>query len=166
LRRVVSDTGPVLHLSEARALDLLEHLGEIHIPATVDAEIRRYLVDWSIQRPAWIIIDTLARAGESAAAGWVQVGLLHAGEAAAIALTQQLSADWLLTDDTAARLFAGALSLEVHGSLGVVLWSAANGYLNQMDAEDCLDRLSQSSLWVLSGVLAAAKAALSQLANP
>jgi len=156
----------VLHLSEARALDLLEHLGEIHIPATVDTEIRRYLVDWPIQRPAWIIIDTLAPAVESAAAGWMQAGLLHAGEAAAIALAQQLSADWLLTDDAAARLFAGALRLEVHGSLGVVLWSAANGYLNQADAEDCLNRLSQSSLWVSPGVLAAAKAALDQLANP
>jgi len=36
VRRIVSDTGPLLHLSEAQALDLLGQAGEIHVPQAVD----------------------------------------------------------------------------------------------------------------------------------
>jgi predicted nucleic acid-binding protein len=74
-----------------------------------------------------------------------------------------MNADWLLTDDSAARLFAQALGLEVHGSLGIVLWSAATGHLDRPDAEATLDRLAHSSLWVSPRVLAEAKTALDQL---
>jgi predicted nucleic acid-binding protein len=164
LRLAVSDTGPVLHLTEAQALDLLRHVGEIHIPDAMDAELARHVTDWTLQCPDWISIESLAPNVGNTAAAWEQAGLLDAGEAAAIALAQQLSADWLLTDDAAARLFAAALGLEVHGSLGIILWSAAQGYLHRADAEACLDRLSQSSLWVSARVLAEARAALARLA--
>jgi len=36
-----------------------------------------------------------------------------------------------LTDDAAARLFAATLGMEVHGSLGVVLWNVARRHLDQ-----------------------------------
>lgn len=52
---------------------------------------------------------------------WLEAGLLHAGEAEAIALARQIRADWLVTDGAAARLFAQTLGIEVHGSLGIVL---------------------------------------------
>jgi predicted nucleic acid-binding protein len=153
-----------LHLSEAQALDLLRNVGEVHIPVAVDGEIVRYLPHWVSQRPDWLVIDVLAAAYGSAAAAWEQAGLLDAGEAAAIALTQQLQADGFLTDDAAARLFAGTLGIEAHGSLGVVLWSAASGHLNRAEAESCLDRLAQSSLWVSADVLREARSALARLA--
>jgi len=55
---------------------------------------------------------------------WQQAGLLHGGEAEPVALAIELKADWFLTDDAAARLLAESLGLEVHGSLGVILWAA------------------------------------------
>jgi len=88
---------------------------------------------------------------------------LDAGEAEAIALARQIQADWFLTDDAAARLFAQALGLEVHGSLGIVLWAAVAGHLNRAAAEAVLNRLAQSSLWVSARVLAEARSALDQL---
>ena len=94
---------------------------------------------------------------------WQQAGLLHYGEAHAIALARQLQAHWLLTDDASARLLAQSWGLEVHGSLGVVLWSAARGHLSRPDAEAALDRLARSSLWMSASVLRAAKAALDQM---
>ena len=100
---------------------------------------------------------------DAEAAGWQQAGLLDAGEAEAVALARQLNAQWLWTDDAAARLFAQTLGLEVHGSLGIVLWAAALGHLNRADAEVALDRLAQSSLWISARVLAEARAALGQL---
>jgi uncharacterized protein len=165
LRLVVLDTGPILHLGEAQSLDVLGQAGEVHIPEAVDTEVRRYVPDWPTHRPGWIIVDVLAEPHGREAAAWQKAGLLDAGEAAAIALAQQIGADWLLTDDAAARIFAKALGLEVHGSLGVVLWATANGYFSRAEAEACLDRLAQSSLWVSARVLAEAKAALSQLAT-
>lgn len=74
-----------------------------------------------------------------------------------------MNAQWLLTDDSAARLFAQSLGIEVHGSLGVVLWAAAVGHLDLANAEATLDRLAQSSLWISARVLAEAKTALNQL---
>jgi predicted nucleic acid-binding protein len=92
--------------------------------------------------------------------------LLDAGEAEAIELARQLRAHWFLTDDASARLVAQSLGLEVHGSLGVVLWSAAAGRLPRAAAEDALDMLAHSSLWISPSVLAEAKAALNQLLGP
>ena len=77
---------------------------------------------------------------------WQTSGLVEAGEAEAIALARQLSAAWFLTDDAAARVFATALGLEVHGSLGIVLWAAARKYLSREEAGAALDRLAHSSL--------------------
>ena len=70
---------------------------------------------------------------------------------------------WLLTDDTAARVFATTLGLEVHGSLGIVLWAAARGHLSREESAVALDRLAHSSLWLSTRVLAEARAALDRL---
>lgn len=161
MRLVVSNTGPLLHLNEAQALDLLSLTGEIHIPKKVEIEVKHYGLEW--QQPTWIIVDTLIEPYVTKAIAWQQAGLLDPGEAEAISLTQQLGADWFLTDDAAARLLAQNLGIEVHGSLGIVLWAAALGHLNRIEAEVTLERLAQSSLWVSPRILTEAKAALDQL---
>lgn len=163
MRSVVSDSGPLLHLSEAGALTLLSQAGEIYVPKAVDTEMGLQDSLWQSQKPVWIHVLSLAASYERDAIAWQQAGLLDPGEAEAIALARQINAHWLLTDDAAARLFAQALGLEVHGSLGVVLWAAAVGHLNRADAEATLDRLAQSSLWISAKVLAEAKTALNQL---
>ncbi len=163
MRRVISNTGPLLHLSEAQALDLLKLMGEIYIPKAVDLEMAQHNAAWRIRRPTWVVIGTLVAPYNAEAAAWQQAGLLDAGETEAIALARQIRADWLLTDEAAARLFAQALGLEVHGSLGVVLWAAATGYLLRVEAEATLDRLARSSLWISSSVLAEAQEALNRL---
>ena len=163
VRRVVCDTGPLLHLGEAQALELLALAGEVSMPLAVDLEMLVHQQDWQNQRPAWIVVQPLELPYHTAAAQWQHAGLLHSGEASAVALARQLHANWFLTDDTAARVFAQSLGLEVHGSLGLILWAAAMGHLQRAEAERALDRLAQSSLWVSARVLAAAKTALEQL---
>lgn len=161
MRLVVSNTGPLIHLSEAQALELLELTGEVHIPEGVDHEARRRVPAWS--KPAWLAIDKLNEPHITEAVDWQQAGFLDFGEAEAIALTRQLKADWLLTDDAAARLLAKGLGIEVHGSLGIVLWAAAIGRLNHTDAESALKRLAESSLWLSTRVLKEAEAALEEM---
>jgi predicted nucleic acid-binding protein len=165
VRRVVSNTGPLLHLYEAQELAILAHTGEVSIPPAVELELLQHDPVWRHHRPPWVQIARLTEPHAQAATTWQQAGLLGAGEAEAIALAQQVQADWLLTDDAAARLFAQALGIEVHGSLGIVLWAAAVGHLNREVAGAALDRLAQSSLWVSARVLAEAKAALLRLSQ-
>jgi predicted nucleic acid-binding protein len=57
-------------------------------------------------------------------------------------------ADWFLTDDATTRLFVSLLGLEVHGSLGIILWNAAKGYLGRDEAKSALNRLEATSLWL------------------
>jgi predicted nucleic acid-binding protein len=111
------------------------------------------------------VVNPLEEPHAAAALRWERAGFLDAGEAEAIALAQQMGADWLLTDDAAARLFAQSLGMEVHGSLGVVLWAAAIGHLARADASRVLDRLGRSSLWLSAGILREARAALDELSR-
>jgi predicted nucleic acid-binding protein len=159
--RIVSNTGPLLHLTEAHALSLLRFTGELHIPAMVAIELKRQLTTW--QTPEWIIVDNVTGMFGKQAIAWQQAGLLEPGEAEAISLVNQIQADWFLTDDAAARLLAQSLNLEVHGSLGIILWAAAVGHLSQSEAEQTLERLFHSSLWLSTRILADARAALTTM---
>jgi predicted nucleic acid-binding protein len=163
VRRIVCDTGPLLHLTEANALELVALAGKVHIPESVDAEMSRHVVTWAAEKPTWVRVERLARPYEVEAEAWGKAGLLDPGEAQAIALARQMNADWLLTDDAPARLVAQALSIEVHGSLGIVLWAGATDHLTRVEAESLLDRLAGSSLWISAGVLAEAKEALNKM---
>jgi predicted nucleic acid-binding protein len=163
VRRVVSNTGPLLHLGEAAALDLLKPAGEILIPPSVETEMRRHDDSWQRRRPDWVVTKPLDDVHDREASGWHRAGLLEVGEADAIALARQCGAHWFLTDDAAARVFADSLGLEAHGSLGIVLWAAATGRLTHADAENALDRLGSSSLWVSLAVMQEARAALGKL---
>jgi predicted nucleic acid-binding protein len=163
VRQLVSDTGPLLHLHEAANLDLLQHTGVIAIPQAVEREMVQHVREWRTRKPQWITVTPVRTPYDAQALEWQQSGLLEAGEAEAIALACQLSAAWFLTDDAAARVFATVLGLEVHGSLAIVLWSAARKHLSREEAVAALDRLAHSSLWVSVQVLAEARAALDRL---
>lgn len=163
MRQVVCDTGPVLHLWEAGALSLLDSLGQILIPPAVQAEILAGHLDWKREKPHWIRITPLEANFAESASSWSDAGLLDLGEAQALALAAQIRSDWLLTDDAAARVVASQQGIEVHGSLGVVLWAAATGGLDFDRAEATLEALSRSSLWISARVMAEAREALRQM---
>jgi predicted nucleic acid-binding protein len=136
----------------------------VYAPPQVVAELGFLWPGW--QTPAWIKVNQMDESHAAEADAWVQAELLHLGEAEAIALAQQLGAEWLLTDDSAARLFASELGLEVHGSLGVVLWGVAVGHLDRPAAEAALAQLAASSLWLSSRILAEARAAIEEIFRP
>jgi predicted nucleic acid-binding protein len=152
-----------LHLGEVQRRDLLNLIGDIHIPQAVDAELSLLDEEWARRRPSWVRVDTLASSYLEEAVLWHRSGILDSGEAEATALAQQLDAGWLLTDDAAARVFAQTKDLEAHGSLGIVLWSVAVGYLQRDKGEMILDHLAQTSLWISNAVLLEAKEALRKL---
>jgi predicted nucleic acid-binding protein len=159
MKRLVADTGPVLHLHEAGALHLLPLAGEIFLPPLVAAELRPRIS----ALPKWAKVQALSSTAQARALEWRRAGLLHVGEAEALALARESKSDWFLTDDAAARLMAESLNVEVHGSIGVVLWAAVNRLVKKSEAEAFLIGLEKSSLWMSLKVRIEARAALEKL---
>lgn len=123
-RIIVCDTGPLLHLSEAGAIHLLSLAGEILIPSLVAIEFEANAQGW--YPPQWVKVVDLEKSTRQKAEKWVRAKQIDGGEAEAIGLALQEHADWLLTDDAQARQFAESVGLEVHGSIGILLWNVAN----------------------------------------
>jgi len=118
---VVCDAGPLIHLDEVGCLDLLSDFSEILIPEAVLVEIQRH-------RPG-----SLAAAGilfRRVASGAVvpaeleaiaKVFTLHTGEWEALRVALAHPSGILLSDDTAARLAAGNLGIQTHGTIGILV---------------------------------------------
>ena len=160
-RVIVCDTGPLLHLAEAGAIYLLPLAGEILVPPAVGAEYKR---NTRSKIPAWIKTRRLQKHAQPQAAEWVEHAMIDRGEAEAISLALQTGCDWLLTDDAQARHLAEALGLEVHGSVGVLLWAAAVGHITgRGEARKLLDALGRSTLWVSDRVIEAAARTIEEL---
>jgi predicted nucleic acid-binding protein len=157
---IVCDTGPILHLQEARLLELLQKAGKVYIPRMVELEVNELYPLWRKHRPEWITIEPLLPDETEQAESLFLSGLLGFGEAEAIILAKRLKPQWFLTDDTEARIFASSLGMEVHGSLGIVLWSTAVGHLSYSESKEALERLSKTSLWISKDILSEAQKAL------
>ena len=164
MKRLVADTGPILHLHEAGALHLLPLIGKVFLPPPVVAELRSHSPSlWPGSFPEWAKLQTLSSENQQRALQWQRAGLLHGGEAESLALALEIKPDWLLTDDAAARLMAESLGIEVHGSIGVMLWAAANKLMKKSEAEKLLAGLELSSLWMSQKVRVKAHTALKKL---
>ena len=116
---VVSDTSPILSLALIGQLELLRDLyGTIMIPEAVRSEMitteqsgaqEVAQADWIITRP--IALDVVLK---------LLLREVDRGEAEAIGLALQLSADVLLIDERKARHLAAYLELNVVGLLDVL----------------------------------------------
>lgn len=159
---VVTDTGPLLHLHQAGALELLTHLGTVHVTPIVWRELQLHEPAFqSSAPPSWLTLGQPSSTAVQRAAQWVSAQVLHVGEAEALAFAQEIKADLFLTDDTAARTFGESMGLQVRGSLGVVLFAAASGHVDKSGALRVLSDLElHSTLWMSAKVKAAARNAL------
>ncbi len=161
-RVIVCDTGPLLHLSEAGAIDLLSLVGDILIPTLVAIEFESNAQGW--RPPQWVKVVELESSARQKAEKWTKANQIDAGEAEAINLALQVKADWLLTDDAKARQLAESMGLEVHGSIGILLWTVAAGNIRDKSlAFNLLDNLANSSLWISERVLQEGRKAIDAL---
>lgn len=80
VRVVVCDTGPILHLREAGALELLAHAGEVIVPPAVDRELETQISNWSNSRPTWVRIVPVSDEDARQAEQWRTIGGLGLGE--------------------------------------------------------------------------------------
>lgn len=47
MRQIVSNTGPILHLHEIAAVDLLRLAGDVAIPTAVNEELNSLVTNWT-----------------------------------------------------------------------------------------------------------------------
>lgn len=159
---IVCDTGLLIHLYEARCMHLLKQTGELFIPHRVQQEVKAAIL-MDTQWPEWLNVVKLSPKEQAEAGAWQASRGLHAGEAEAVVLSKQKNADWFLTDDTATRVFVSVLGIEIRGSLGVILWSAARRHINREETEEALNRLRQSSLCLSEKIYKEARDALDSI---
>jgi len=67
----------------------------------------------SLKLPDWVQVKELDKTSQKKTFKWANQ--VDEGESTAIALTIQMQAEWLLSDDANARQFAESLGLEIHG---------------------------------------------------
>lgn len=165
MKVVVTDTGPLLHLYQVGAIDLIASLGEIQMTPQVWSELQRHAP--SLRQtgfPSWLRLIKPSANANRQAVEWLQADLLHIGEAEALAYAKEIGADLFLSDDTAARTIGQSLGLQVRGSLGVILYLAATGVLSRDKAAKVLNDLEHhSTLWMSAKVRNAAQQALHQI---
>lgn len=119
---VVSDASPLINLSVVGHLELLHQLyGSLKIPQAVSKEIIK--ADQSV--PSWIEICPVSNKALVTAL----IVELDPGEAEAIALAVELSADLLLIDERIGRKMAARFGLRFTGILGVLVEAKNKGLI-------------------------------------
>ncbi|BCG62530.1 MAG: toxin [Methyloprofundus sp.] len=132
--KVVSNTSPLIFLSNVGSLDLLlSCFDKIYIPNTVKQELG------NIDLPKTIEVQSISEAGKASVAK--QHGALHLGELEAIQLASEINADLVLLDDLLARKRATKLNIDVMGTLGLFILSARKKYISPKLAAEKIDTL-------------------------
>lgn len=153
--RIVVNTGPLIALARADALDII---GQLAFEFMCPPAVRRELDEGAdLGHPAvtasWLAVTPLARPLDP-----VATTILDAGEAAVIQLALDEGIGRVCIDERRGRQLGRAVGLDVIGSLGLLLRAKTAGLLDEL--RPYLERLQAAGIWydedLLERVLAAA----------
>ena len=151
-RVCVLDAGPIIHLDEIGALELLSHLGQLFIPESVAYEAGKHRPGVTAKLTPYIVeeVDAISRR-------LTELVVLHeldAGETAALAWAEQFGADLFVSDDKAARAAATDMGCASTGTLGVITHAADGGVMSNEAAIALLQSVPlRSTLFVTPALL-------------
>ena len=154
MRKVVSNTTPIISLIKIGKLDLLRELyGKIKIPLAVFNEIeagkdKEYYTD--INKLEWIEIMPI-----HSASARVFLYDLDDGEAETLILAQEQAADLVIIDEKIGRRYAAQLNIPVTGTIGILLKAKENGLIKTITP--LLLELRDKSLWINDELLEKAR---------
>lgn len=144
---VVSDATPLIGLAKIERLTLLQDMfGEVLVPQAVYSEV----VFGAPQTPdaakvrhsSWIHVRQITnRTGVD----YLRVDL-DSGEAEALVLANELNADWILLDETKARLAAELLGMRFIGTVGLFLLAKRQGKIERI--RPLLDALRSHKFYI------------------
>lgn len=145
MRKVISNTTPILSLLKINQLILLKELyGSLVVPSAVYYEIERgrdwpYYVDLS--KIEWIEVREVQN----------QESLnyffdLDRGEAEVLVLAKEIDAELVILDENLGRRYAKQLQLNLTGTIGVLLRSKRKGLVSSV--KDLLLELKDKGVWL------------------
>lgn len=139
---IVVNTGPLIALAHAGALDVMSRL---EIDFVCPREVREELDHGATEghphiQPSWLRVVSLRLPVDPIAAA-----VLDRGEAAVIQLARDISCGMVCLDERKARTLAVAIGLRVVGSLGLLLRAKRTGTIPAIGPY--LDRLRTAGDW-------------------
>jgi len=143
---IVLNTSPIIFLSKIQCFDhLIQCADQISVPQQVVDELGdEYLPDFIQVKPLSVASSAYVKGA---------LGRLHEGELAAMALAQELSADFVILDDLLARKKAQYLGLKVMGTVGLLLLMKKQQRLSSEQVWQYLTELTQAHGMYLSPAL-------------
>ncbi len=150
-RKVVSNTGPIMHLFEVDLLKALSAFKEVYIPEEVKNELQKNKVKTALKNIKMLKLNAKFK---DVAEILTNKFSLDLGEAEAIALALQEKADYFLTDDLDARTVANTHGLEAHGTVGVILRAFREKIVDKKTAIEKINQLyTTSSLFITKDLI-------------
>lgn len=158
--KVVSNAGPLIALAKLDRLDLLSALyGHVLIPFEVQREIRAGVaLGYGHARAIAALIDS----GEIQVLQAKPVEIefkrrINLGEVGAILLALQEKATLVLIDDLDARIEAERLSLQVRGTVGILVAGVRQNLITDSEAVKLLETIEKRpDIWISKQVTQAA----------
>ncbi|BBL58879.1 hypothetical protein [Methylomonas koyamae] len=159
---VVADAGPLIHLDELAALDVIGDFSAVIVPDAVWREVQQHRPQ-ALSHPAVKLLRQPMLSASAQVNAVAALYTLHQGEREALALCLQQHITLLLTDDTAARLAAKNLNINAHGTLGLLIRAVRKQHRSPAEVLALLAAIpAQSSLHIrpslLNDVIAQVKA--------
>ena len=149
----VADAGPIIHLDELGAVDLLGDFGTVLVPREVWDEVVRHRPRLAPDGvPGGCLVDVPGIPSPKLRA-LIDSFRLDAGETAALTLIEARRAQLFLCDDAAARLAAESLGFPVHGTIGVLVRSIRRAMRSREQVLEILRGVPQASTLHISGRL-------------
>nr|CBH37999.1 conserved hypothetical protein [uncultured archaeon]CBH38510.1 conserved hypothetical protein [uncultured archaeon] len=145
--KVVSNSSPLIHLTKIGQLNLLKHFfNEIIVPEAVHKECVIEGKDREdakkIEKVDWIKVAKIRDKNLKKALMMV----LDEGEAEAITLALEESADLILLDESDAREVARNYGLNITGVIGVLIRAKDEGEIASFG--EILEKLKETGFWI------------------
>ena len=145
MRKVISNTTPILSLLKINKLEILKELyGQVIIPNAVYQEIeegkhKEFYKD--LKKIDWLIIKDIK--DPNSREYFVD---LDDGEAEVLILAKELNADLVILDEILGRRYAKVLEFNLTGTLGVLLKAKEKGIIKSL--KELLTELTEKGSWL------------------
>ncbi len=153
MSEAVLDAGPLIHLSELDALDVLGDVDVLYVPDAVWEEVGKNQPQ-SLHYPGLHLQRVAVLTPSEELLTWARALALDRGEIEALSLMETHPNAIFLTDDAAARLAAEERGYRVHGTIGLLIRSVRRGHRQAQAVLALLRTLPQrSTLFIRPGLL-------------
>jgi len=152
----VSNSGPLIHLSQIGKFELLYIFSKIYIPEIVYKEVNIKGKPGAIELKSAKNIQVYEVSGDDIKniKERVKDFKLDKGELQALSLCNKLKKEIFLTDDLDAREAGKSLGLQVHGSVGVIVRAYREKLVDLKEAEEILNALYEvSKLFITKAII-------------